>query len=768
MSRLVASSLAGVALLVGLSPLRAQMPEVDPPTRGAPLKPSTRQELDHLEAVKLYGRGVIAERQNRLIEATHIFEGALRLDPESAAIRRTLINLYLALDRTDDALASCQRVLELDPGDYETGYRYARQLRALGKPKDARAALERTAACAGLKDRLDLRAQVFYDLGMLQEEAGDLDRAEKSLREVLTVLDEPSALLEQGPYSRDEIDTRAAETYEHVGRMCLKGKRTAQAIEAFRKALKKDPARAARLSYNLAEVYIEQNEPGQALGQLEDYLRSQPQGMEGYELRIRLQRELNRAGDILPSLERSAAADRNNVALQLLLAHEYRRAGRPQQAEPIYKRLLQESPTPEVYRGLFGLYREDGQRGGERLLTQLDEALKKATGEAAGDKEGAANPPDEARQEAAQREAAHARAMLAVLRDDAELVQLMLPAAQQRLQGRPSLSYATRLTLAHLAARTRQLDSAEALYRSCLGRGARGFGRRDNEHEVYSGLLLVLALAHKNEAIIALCNEGLKTTKNTNRVLFYREMARAQMALGHIKEALAAADEAVNTAGTRDLALECRLIRAELFSQAEQHDKAVAECQELLTEYNQRGDIHTIRSVFSAVCSAAHRYDKAEEQLRLILKDDPDDATANNDLGYLWADQSKKLEEAEQRIRKALELDRRQRQSGKSTRVAIDSDRDNAAYVDSLGWVLFRKGDWTGARRELERAAAYAGGDDDPVVWDHLGDVCFRLKDTARATQAWKKAIALYESGGRRRPDERYREIKEKLRLLSP
>ncbi len=125
-----------------------------------------------------------------------------------------------------------------------------------------------------------------------------------------------------------------------------------------------------------------------------------------------------------------------------------------------------------------------------------------------------------------------------------------------------------------------------------------------------------------------------------------------------------------------------------------------------MKEYNQSGDVHKIRSVLSGIHSAAHQYDKAEEQLLLILKDDPDDATANNDLGYLWADQNKKLDEAEKRIRRALELDKRQRNI--LTRVSLDSDRDNAAYVDSLGWVLFRKGDWPNAVRELEKAVSLA------------------------------------------------------------
>ena len=64
-------------LLAALSPLAAQTIDAEPPTRHVPLKPVTRQELDHLEAVKLYARGVLLEHQNRLIEATRTFEEAL-------------------------------------------------------------------------------------------------------------------------------------------------------------------------------------------------------------------------------------------------------------------------------------------------------------------------------------------------------------------------------------------------------------------------------------------------------------------------------------------------------------------------------------------------------------------------------------------------------------------------------------------------------------------------------------------------------------------
>jgi Tfp pilus assembly protein PilF len=186
----------------------------------------------------------------------------------------------------------------------------------------------------------------------------------------------------------------------------------------------------------------------------------------------------------------------------------------------------------------------------------------------------------------------------------------------------------------------------------------------------------------------------------------------------------------------------------------------------LLREYNQPGQVREIRATLASAYSAAHEPDKSEEQLRLILRADPNDATANNDLGYQLADQGKELEEAERMIRRALELDRRQRGSG--TAVGADGDEDNAAYVDSLGWVLFRRGRLEEAGRELQRAASLPGGDDDPTVWDHLGDVRFRQGDRPGAGAAWKKALALYDAGTRRPAEERYREIRQKLKLLEP
>jgi Flp pilus assembly protein TadD len=184
----------------------------------------------------------------------------------------------------------------------------------------------------------------------------------------------------------------------------------------------------------------------------------------------------------------------------------------------------------------------------------------------------------------------------------------------------------------------------------------------------------------------------------------------------------------------------------------------------LLRDVTRPEEVHDVRYTLSGVYSAAHYWPKAEEQLRLILEADPNDATACNDLGYIMADRGVKLEEAETLIRKALRLDEEQ----KKAQAQADGDQPNAAYVDSLGWVLFRRGRFAEARREMERAVALPEGGSDPVVWQHLGDVCFRSGEVGRAREAWRRAVTLYETEKRRKMDDQYRELKTKLRLTEP
>ncbi len=117
--------------------------------------------------------------------------------------------------------------------------------------------------------------------------------------------------------------------------------------------------------------------------------------------------------------------------------------------------------------------------------------------------------------------------------------------------------------------------------------------------------------------------------------------------------------------------------------------------------------------------------EQAEKHFRACLALDEKFSPALNYLGYMWAEKGQNLAEAEQFIRRALE-----------------QEPDNAAYLDSLGWVLYQQGRYQEALPPLEAAAA-ALGEPDPVVHEHLGDLYDKLGRRTDAIASWDKAVAM-------------------------
>ena len=125
--------------------------------------------------------------------------------------------------------------------------------------------------------------------------------------------------------------------------------------------------------------------------------------------------------------------------------------------------------------------------------------------------------------------------------------------------------------------------------------------------------------------------------------------------------------------------------------------------------------------------------------LRALIAREPDNASALNFLGYLFADRNRDLEEAEGLVRRALA-----------------QDPDNGAYVDSMGWVYYRLGRLEEARRELERAVELTGGD--PVVLEHLGDVYKGLNLIELAREQYRRSLE--RAGGNARVEAKLSELR--------
>lgn len=732
--------LAFSAALIVAPAATAQFAE-DPPKLYVAKRAPTQKELDQRASLKQYALGLVCQREDRLLEALKAFEEAARLDPGAAAAWKAQMPLLLVLDRGRDAVAAGHKALALDADDFTTWFLSSRIHKSLGQFPEAQRALERGLGTKSVEDHPEIAQGMWLELASIHEVADELAPAIKALNAAAAILDHPDLLLEHGAFEREIIVKRAAETHERIGNLCRKAKRYPEAIAAYQKAQQRTGDQTGRLNFNLAQLCQEEGKHAEALVYVDAYLQRTPLGTEAHELKIQLLTKLKRDDQILPWLEKAIAADRFNMNLKMLLAQKYVDAKQLAQAEKLYLALADEAPSADVYQGLFRVHLQDAA-GAVRTLELLDRTM--------------ATAQQKPMSPASAHAATQAKAMIAAVRDDGALAKDLVRAAYRQAERPKELQFDTVQLLAALADRNDLPAEAERFFRQALRAAP-----PSAEPLLYSGLLRALWKSRKYDDVLKLCHDGLASAKGTSHLLFHAEMAKAQARLGRHGEALRAADLAVAVAGESER-LTLRLLRVRILTQAERYPQAEKESLALLKEHVLPGEAMEIHYVLSNVYNSWKKTAECEEQLQAVLKIDPSNATANNDLGYIWADQGKNLEQAEAMIRKALDLDRQQRKRLPGGNAA----KDNAAYVDSLGWVLFRRGQIAEARRELERAAELPDGDD-PVIWEHLGDVYQQLQMMSQARRAWEKAVRLYEQEHRRNKDDHYRELKRKLESIT-
>ncbi|MCX6623716.1 MAG: tetratricopeptide repeat protein, partial [Acidobacteria bacterium] len=151
----------------------------------------------------------------------------------------------------------------------------------------------------------------------------------------------------------------------------------------------------------------------------------------------------------------------------------------------------------------------------------------------------------------------------------------------------------------------------------------------------------------------------------------------------------------------------------------EEMAKSLDEAGKLSTSKDEKEAIHFMRG---AMFEKQKRFDAAEEQFRKVIDLNPQNSSALNYLGYMFADRNVRLQEAQDLISKAL-----------------DQDPNNGAFLDSLGWVYYRQGKLAEAERALVRAIERVSKD--PTVHDHLGDVYFRLGKIKDAITQWESSL---------------------------
>jgi tetratricopeptide (TPR) repeat protein len=205
----------------------------------------------------------------------------------------------------------------------------------------------------------------------------------------------------------------------------------------------------------------------------------------------------------------------------------------------------------------------------------------------------------------------------------------------------------------------------------------------------------------------------------------YYDLASAQLALGK-------ADEALITLGQAKEKFPQNFVLEYLLGVTEGRQKNYAEAVKHFTAAEviaQATDTNRLTHVFYfEVGSAFERKGdraEAEDYLEKCLKLKPDFAEAQNYLGYMWAERGEKLDQAQKLITQALE-----------------AQPKNAAFLDSMGWVLFKQKQPKEALDYILKAIQL-NKEPDATLYEHLGDIYDALKETNKAREAWRKSLSV-------------------------
>jgi len=661
-----------------------------------------------------------------LKKAEDCFRHAVAADPKFLRSYQMLVSLLVSGPISDERISDAKNAAFQAAEHSPEGFTLIRQLAGLL----ARAQVDRGIAL--LSEALTIPSlepqsvpyyQIQRDLGLFNRLGGHNDKAAECYKlvfDAVTKTDPPRFT----PAQILEITSDPAALYEEMGQVFLNVKQPDLALTAFKQAAQVRGSESAVHSYNLAQVFRETGQPAEALEELQKYLDAQLQskGRGAYQLLKELLTDLKRESELVDRLETLRAKDPQNSPLRFFLAEQFVELKRFEEAETAILNGQTETRDPFGVVGLVPVYR--GLKKYEPLLGLLISA--KGLPDADEEDQLATLEPelkDLVKRFAKERD---------LVTKDTETMDGLVKLGQELKQGEePKIQFGQAWVLGELCGKGSRVEDAMTFYRQAIDM------QNDPAFQLFFELGQILQEADRYEDAMVIFKECANHQSSALQEQRWRSLYMLSYACefaGHTDEALAAATEAKSAGEKAGLGDYVAMLHAQIgwvHYHSQNLDQAISIYEEILTKYPKNkqteGTLENARFSLSAIYVLKGDMDKGQGILEQVLVDDPENTQANNDLGYLWADQGKNLDQALVMITKALA-----------------AEPDNAAYLDSLGWVLFKLGQTEEAVVKLEQAVTMKRGDD-PTLHEHLGDCYAKLGRSEEAQATWTKAIELMD-----------------------
>ncbi len=167
-----------------------------------------------------------------------------------------------------------------------------------------------------------------------------------------------------------------------------------------------------------------------------------------------------------------------------------------------------------------------------------------------------------------------------------------------------------------------------------------------------------------------------------------------------------------------------QLFISHLYSQSGRGKEAVESANQALVAAKGSERRQIARLSIATALQMSGDFAGAENTLRDILRESPENPVALNNLGYFLLERNERFDEALKLIRQA-----------------VDVDPTNPSYLDSLGWAHFKLGKVAEAEMYLKEALRQDSSS--PTINEHLGDVFAAQSKAELAKSYWQRSLTL-------------------------
>jgi tetratricopeptide (TPR) repeat protein len=634
--------------------------------------------------------GVIYFDQGRLGEAAPILGRAEQLATNNLEVRLKLAAIYLGTGKLKEAREEASFVLDKNPRDAQAPILLA-EAAATNQVAETRLRLQKMSQSGET-------APLEVALGALSFRQGDLKTAEACFKNAV------------------KLDSKSSDAYSALGSLYVAQKDLKQAEQAFKTAADLAPPRSGKaLKYAQFKIQMGDSAAGKQL--LEDIVKKTPDYLTAWIALAQLAADGKKYADGVTLLGNVLSRDPQNLEGMLLQGRLELLQGQTAQAINDLERLANVFPkVPVVHYQLALAHLANNEN--DKAVGNLNQALN-------------LDP-----------KYADAILLLAEIQIRNGNVAPAIVSLQQLTQQQPQIVPA-RLLLADGYRAQGSLDSAVQIYRDL---------EKAYPKDPQLPLLLGTTLLQqkKNAGARAEFDQALKLAPDylpaleqaVNLDLMEKQYANAQQRVqqqigqnpktavlqlllanvlvvrGDTNQAESALLKAIEL---QPDAQQPYLMLARLYTAANQNQKALADLQAALAKNPKDASALLLMGM---TYNAEKNYKDARDAYEKLLVLVPNSGVALNNLAWLYAENLGDLDKGYQLAQKAR-----------------DQAPADPATADTLGWILYQKGQYSSALSLLRESAAKLYGM--PEVQFHLGMTCYMMGDEANARTAFQRALQL-------------------------